>query len=211
MLLDDLPGAIPPAAEIAEPRELSPMIRRAGLAVSGLLALIGPSDQPLSAQEREAAFRIGPIEVLGQEASHVEIGVGVFDVFKDIAFTDDEENRSAAARLELRGGHKIFVLGPAIGVMANTDGGVFGYGAVYIDLVYGNIAITPLVGFGGYAEGSSKDLGGIFQFLASGSLAYAFPGGSRLGIRLSHLSSAGIHDDNPGVENLMLIYSLPLP
>jgi hypothetical protein len=146
--------------------------------------------------------------VLGQEASQLEIGIGVFDVFKDVVFTDDRENRSAAARLELRGGHKVVVLGPAIGVMANTDGGVFGYGGVYIDVAWGDVLITPLVGLGGYAEGGSKDLGGVFQFLASGTVAYAFPNGSRLGIRLSHLSNASIHH-NPGVEDLMLIYSLP--
>jgi hypothetical protein len=187
------------------------MVPRASLAVSTLLALIGPSGQLLSAQEGAVAFRIGPIEVLGQGPSHVEIGVGVFDVFKDVVFTEDEENRSAAARLELRVGRKLYALGPAIGLMANTDGGVFGYGGVYIEVAWGDILITPLVGLGGYAEGDSKDLGGVFQFLASGTLAYASPNGSRLGIRLGHLSNAGIHDDNPGEEDLMLIYSLPLP
>ena len=96
-------------------------------------------------------------------------------------------------------------------MLANTDGGVFGYGGVYIDLTWGDIVITPLVGLGGYAEGDSKDLGGVFQFLASGTVAYVFPNGSRLGVRLGHLSNAGIHDDNPGEEDLMLTYSLPLP
>ena len=188
------------------------MIRRANVAVCGLLVLIGPSGQPFSAQEREVAFRIGPIEVLGQAAaSHVEIGVGVFDVFKDVVFTEDEENRSAAARVELRVGRKLYALGPAIGLMANTDGGVFGYGGVYVDLAWGDLVITPLVGLGGYAEGDSKDLGGVFQFLASGTVAYALPNGSRLGVRLGHLSNAGIHGDNPGEEDLMLTYSLPLP
>src|SRR5919106_1298677 len=122
-----------------------------------------------SATVRPGARGCGPIEVLGQEASQLEIGIGV---------------------------------------MPNTDGGVFGYGGVYIDVAWGDALITPLVGLGGDAEGGSKDLGGVFQFLASGTVAYAFPNGSRLGIRLSHLSNASIHH-NPGVEDLMLIYSLP--
>ena len=131
----------------------------------------------------------------------MEVGVGAFDVFGR-----DEPRRSAVGRLELRIGEKVYFVGLAIGLMANTDGGVYGYGGFYADLVYGDFVLTPFLGFGGYREGGSKDLGGVFQFRSGGTLAYAFPDGSRLGIHVGHLSNAYIHEDNDGEEDIMLTY-----
>jgi hypothetical protein len=70
--------------------------------------------------------------------------------------------------------------------------------------------VTPLLAIGGYGEGSSKDLGGVFQFRQSLDLAYRFANGHRLGIRVAHISNGSIHDSNPGEEELLLTYSLPV-
>ena len=73
------------------------MIRRASLVLSSLLVL-GSSDQALSAQERAVALRLGPIELLGDEPSYAETGLGAFDVFA----IQGDRTTSAAAELEFR-------------------------------------------------------------------------------------------------------------
>lgn len=54
------------------------------------------------------------------------------------------------------------------------------------------------------------DLGGPFEFRLALDVAYEFESRSRLGLRLSHLSSACIYDRNPGAEELLLVYSFAI-
>lgn len=151
------------------------------------------------------AFRVGAVEFLGRAPSYIDVGVGVFDVF-----LEDDDITTPAARIELRWGEKLFFIGPAIGIMANTDGGVFGYGGIYADIRYGNFVLMPLLAVGGYHQGDSKDLGGVFQFRVGLGLNYQVEGGARIGVRLDHVSNAGTHGSNPGEEELLLTLSVPL-
>jgi lipid A 3-O-deacylase len=183
------------------------MLRRASLALSGLLAFLALSGLPASAQGRDVAFRLGPTEVLGDEPSYIEMGVGVFDPFG----FEGERGTTAAGQLQLRWGRKVWFIGPAIGVMANIDGGVMGYGGIYADVAYGRVVFTPQFGAGGYSEGHSKDLGGVTEFRTELGVAYQFDDGTRLGGRIVHVSNAGLHHSNPGEEELYLTYALPFP
>jgi hypothetical protein len=97
-----------------------------------------------------------------------------------------------------------------MGVMANTDGGVFGYGGIYADIKYRNLVATPFFTVGGYHQGGSKDLGGTFQFRSGMTFAYQFNRGSRLGVRFAHISNASIYDNNPGENEVLLTYAIPL-
>ena len=148
-----------------------------------------------------AFARLGPIVVHGNGADNLLLGAGVFYL---------RDDPSGAGTIEYRFGRKVFVIGPALGLLANTGGGLFGYVGVYGDLSYRNFYVTPLLAIGGYGEGSSKDLGGVFQFRQSLDLAYRFANRHRLGIRVAHISNASIHNSNPGEEELLLTYSLPL-
>jgi hypothetical protein len=114
-----------------------------------------------AAETTENAFaRWGDLAVLGDNAPHyLDLGVGVFALRASFGTSE----RSAAGRVELRGGRKLWFLGPAMGLMANTDGGVFGYGGVYADIAYGNVIVTPFGGFGGYRRNDSSGLGGVFR------------------------------------------------
>ncbi|QBQ55308.1 acyloxyacyl hydrolase [Nitrosococcus wardiae] len=160
-------------------------------------------NHPVLAEDTQRApFSIGDIEFLGNEPSYLDLGAGAFN------FNDDET--SAAGYIEYRYGKKLLFIGPVIGLMANTDGGVFGYGGIYANLKYQKLIITPLATLGGYHQGGSKDLGGTFQFKTGINFAYQFDGGSRLGIRLAHVSNANIHDRNPGENEIFLTYALPL-
>ena len=170
------------------------------------LALLGALSVTASAARADApgttAFaRLGPFVVHGNEADNLLLGAGAFDLRHD---------PSGAGTVEYRFGRKVFVVGPALGLMANTSGGLFGYVGAYADLSYKKLYVTPQLAMGGYGEGGSQDLGGVFQFRQSIDFAYRFENGHRLGIRAAHISNAGIHDLNPGEEELLLTYSFPV-
>jgi lipid A 3-O-deacylase len=155
-----------------------------------------------AAEPGTTAFaQLGPIVVHGNEEDNLLLGLGVFDL---------RDDTSPAGTIEYRFGRKVFVLGLSLGLMANTDGGLFGYVGTYGDLSYKRIYVTPQMAMGGYHHGDSSDLGGVFQFRLSMDIAYRFDNGHRVGVRAAHISNAGVNDHNPGEEELFLTYSVPL-
>jgi lipid A 3-O-deacylase len=167
----------------------------------GALSALAASAPGRAQEPRDVFHRLGPVELLGD----ADFGAGVFDLFGE-----GDGRTSGAAQVQLRWGRKLFFIGPLIGLMANTDRGVFGYGGVYADLAYGDVVLTQMLGLGGYSRGDSKDLAGVFQFRVETGIAYEFDGGKRIGARIAHISNAGIHDFNPGEEDLYLTFALPL-
>lgn len=171
------------------------------VALTSLLSGAGAS----AAETAAVAARLGGLELLGRAPNYVDFGLGVFDIRSPF----NASKTSASGRIEVRGGEKVWIFGPAAGLMVNTDGGVFGYGAVYADLAYGNFVVTPLAGLGGYSRDDSSDLGGVFQFRLSLGLNYQFANQSRLGLSIAHISNAGIHANNPGEEEIYVTYAVP--
>lgn len=175
---------------------------------TGVAALLGALlvPGPVAAQDDETAYaEWGGLSVRGDAPHYLDVGAGVFD----LRATFEDSEGSAAGRLEVRGGKKLWFLGPAAGLMSNTDGGVFGYGGIYADIAFGRFVVTPLVAIGGYRQGDSKNLGGVFQFRQSLGLSYQFQNRHRLGLSVTHSSNAGIYDNNPGVEELYVTYAFP--
>ncbi len=158
------------------------------------------------AEERPTTpyFTLGPVVVHGDEADALTLGLGAFDPFKEA------NDGSPAATLEYRLGRKLAVIGPSIGGMANTDGGVFGYFGLYGDISVGKVYFTPQLAVGGYSQGDSRDLGGVFQFRETAEFTYRFDNGQRLGVRVAHISNAHIHEYNPGEEEYYLTYTIAL-
>ncbi len=150
-------------------------------------------------------YNEGKVELIGGKGPDVmTFGAGIFDFAK----TDPA---SVEGRIEYRWGQKLWVFGPTVGVLANTDGGVFGYVGTYLDIRIAPIVLTPSLGFGAWHEGDSKDLGGNFPFIhVALDIAYAFDSGMRLGVKLAHISNAYTHSSNPGQESVLLTFSLPL-
>ncbi|MEB8520340.1 acyloxyacyl hydrolase, partial [Acidithiobacillus ferriphilus] len=66
------------------------------------------------------------------------------------------------------------------------------------------------LGMGGYNQGRGKYLDGTFQFRLELSLAYQFANQSRLGIKIAHISNAYIANEDPGEDDVLLTYALPL-
>jgi hypothetical protein len=138
-----------------------------------------------------------------EEPAFLALSAGAFDVFDD--FT------TAEFRAEYRSDLRLWEFVPFVGAMANAEGGVYGYAGLGIDLFLGErIVLTPNAAFGLYYEGDSKDLGGTVEFRTGAELAYRFDDQSRLGVAFHHISNAGIYDDNPGTESIVLTYALPI-
>ena len=138
-----------------------------------------------------------------EEPEFLAVSLGAFDM------SDDET--SAEARIEYRSDWRRWLVAPMVGLMVNSDGGVYGYGGLYLDVFLGRrLVITPNFAIGGYAEGAGKDLGSILEFRSGVEIAYRFDNRARLGVAFQHISNAGIVDTNPGAESLVITYAIPL-
>jgi lipid A 3-O-deacylase len=180
---------------------------RAAVVVS-LLWFSGQSGPAVAAQPAVVPLAVdAPAE---SRPNRLYLGVGAFNVIpnEDAAAVDNADT-TAEGRGEYRFGARFFGLSPLLGIMGNADGGLFGYAAFYRDFELGDFIVTPSAGFGGYVQNDSKDLGGVFEFQVSLEAAYEFDDGTRLGLRMSHISNAYLHEDNPGVESALVTFSVP--
>ena len=123
----------------------------------------------------------------------------------------DQENEAVQAGLEYRMSPIGYHLRPMVGANVNTDGSVYGYAGLNMEvpILSNQLYLIPNFAVGGYAEGDGKDLGGALEFRSGIEIAYEMQNKHRVGVALNHLSNAGIYDKNPGVENVILTYSVP--
>jgi hypothetical protein len=174
-------------------------IRHAAAALA-LLASPGEAADP----EIVASWR--DFHLLGSGPSRAVLGLGAFN-----AFQYDPDPVAPAAHAGFFYGGKLWGIGPVAGVMANSEGGVYGFGGLYLDVRIGDRwVLTPFLGAGAYHQGGSRDLGGTFQFRPSATLAYEFDSGFRVGLNYAHLSNAYLYDTNPSEEEFHVSFSFPL-
>jgi lipid A 3-O-deacylase len=177
-------------------------LRHAGIAALCFLLLPAFAGPAGAAEPARVFRRVGPFDLLGDGPNYFDVGVGVFDFRR--ASGDDV---APEGRVELRIGKKFYFLGAALGLMANIDGGLFGYQNIYADFAHGRFVLTPLLGLGGYRQGGSKDLGSVFHFRLELGLSWLLDSQSRVGIRFAHISNAHIFPSNPGVEEILFTYA----
>jgi hypothetical protein len=140
---------------------------------------------------------------LAQDPDFLTIGIGGFDV--------NDNETAAEFRIEYRSGRAFFFLKPMIGLLGNSKGGIYGYGGVNLDIYLGTRwVVMPSFAIGGYRRGSAKDLGSVIELRSGIEIAYRFANRARLGVAVSHISNAGISDNNPGTESILLSFSIPL-
>jgi len=191
-------------------RRSSRAAARSRVVAAGVLAVLVVAAGPASAAPpTEVWQRVGALEIRGPGADYATIGGGVFD-----AVGESQErgvrNRSAAGRIEYRRGReKLFGIGPMLGLMANTDGGVYGYGGIHAEAAWGRFVLTPFGAVGGYRRGHSKDLASVFLFRGGVGFNYELANGTLIGVEFAHLSNGYTQDINPGEEELFVTLALP--
>ena len=141
---------------------------------------------------------------LNETPAVISGGIGWFDLV-------DSENEAVDFRLEYRHGDDFLWLKPWAGIEATTDGSVWGGIGVLMDIVFfERLVLTGSFAPGLYEDGDGKDLGHTVEFRSQVELGFQFENQSRVSVAFSHLSNAGLDDENPGVEVLNLYYHLPL-
>lgn len=139
-----------------------------------------------------------------QEPDFLSFGAGYYDLF------DDEGALEGRVEYRFSEENKLFWFTPFIGFTGTSDAAMYGYAGIGIDIFFGRRwVLTPNFAAGIYGNGDGKDLGEAIEFRSGVELAYRFDDYSRLGLSFTHISNAGIGDRNPGVESLVVVYSVP--
>lgn len=143
----------------------------------------------------------------------VAVWAGSFDVL------GPEESTELGAELRLdafaRGERPVsWSLSPAVGVMGTSGDVLYGHVGFRLDLPVpwggrrDRVVLTPQVAAGYYDRGHDENLGGDLQFRSGLEASVRLTRRHSLGVLFYHLSNAGIEDRNPGVESLVLQWSV---
>jgi hypothetical protein len=141
------------------------------------------------------------------DVNQITVGGGLFDL---VSHHDHPAEGDAIFRFGwgMFGGDGAFRgLKPIVGVMANTKGGVMGWGGLAAPFEFGRFEIEPSAGMGAYHRGSGIDLGGTFEFHLGLGASYAVSDHSRFGLLLTHISNANTHHINPGANSALVTWT----
>jgi hypothetical protein len=159
----------------------------------------------------------------GDDPSLFSFGAGLYDqrsinpgvIFLRVS-SEDKKYEAGDFRFEYRFGKSLISaiepyakLKPWIGGEVTTDGAVYGVGGILFDVPLGPIMFTPSFGTGLYSGGGGKDLGSPIEFRSQVELGYQFDNQSRFSVGYSHISNAGITQQNPGSNIMSVYYHVP--
>ena len=103
---------------------------------------------------------------------------------------------------------------PATGLFVTGDEAVYGYLSFRLDLSraladwpWEGWRVVPFTGVGLFESGDGKDLGGAVEFRSGLEVSRRAGRAGWLGLSYAHLSNAGLYDDNPGEESVVLVWS----
>jgi lipid A 3-O-deacylase len=148
-------------------------------------------------------------EAQAEDKALINLSAGMFD-------WESSRTQEFEGRIEYRSGYGLFEsdgafrgFKPLVGLMATTGGSVFGYAGLAAPFAFddGRWEIVPSGGIGAYSKGNGLDLGGTFEFHLGIGASYAVTGDSRLGLAIYHISNAGTHRKNPGVNTVAVTWS----
>jgi outer membrane protein OmpA-like peptidoglycan-associated protein len=140
------------------------------------------------------------------DSALIQLGAGGYDII-------GANSRSAGIfRGEYRF-ERLWYIRPLIGAEVTTDGSFYGYGGLALDIYLGDSwVLTPNEAVGYWSRGNNhaQDLGNDVEFRSGAELDYRFGDWSRLGVSFHHISNAGLGTHNPGEEEVLLNYSIPM-
>jgi lipid A 3-O-deacylase len=143
-------------------------------------------------------------DMVDHEPALLTLGVGGYNVL--------HQDKDAIFRGEYRFGTSFLYIRPIAGVEVTSAGGVYAYGGFGVNIpITDHIVLFPSGAFGYWSRGNgSKDLGSHDEFRTGAEIAWRFDDDSRIGVTFHHISNDGITQRNPGVEEALLEYSIPL-
>ncbi len=157
-------------------------------------------------------FCVAPKVVNAADPALATFSGGVFDLVshRTQEFEGRVEYRHGRGFFETNGMFRGFK--PMLGLMGNSAGAVFGYGGFAAPFAFddGRWEFVPSGAVGGYHEGSGIFLGGTFQFHIGVAASYEIVPDNRVGLAVYHISNANIHRKNPGVNSILLQWSVTL-
>lgn len=153
-----------------------------------------------------AASGSAPVAAQATDAAgimdEVRVGLGVFDALSLV-------DPAATAEITYRVGDPwIWVIAPEVGAMLHSQGGAYGFGALYVpvDVVPGVLFMASF-GAGAYLAGDGLDLGHPVAFRSAVGLDIRVGENAAASVLFYHLSNGSLSDVNPGTEVLALGYS----
>jgi lipid A 3-O-deacylase len=156
----------------------------------------------------------GPVSIGSPgDPQRLALGAGAFDITpSDHPYSEPQ----GVFRGEYHFGDVLIPLfSPFVGLDVTTKGGTYLYGGFGFDVNFAfapNWVFTPNGAAGWYQHGSGGTvLGAPIEFRSGLDVSYKFPDLSRLGISFQHTSNAGIGKANPGEQEVLLVYQLPMP
>jgi hypothetical protein len=150
------------------------------------------------------------LHVIQGGPAYLNLGLGAFNAAGVSPGPGMNNSTLPELNVEYQTASKLFGVGAVYGMVANTYGGFMGYTGFYSDIAWNHWVLTPVLAMGGYNPGRGKELYGTFQFRLELSLAYQFANQSRLGLKIAHISNAYIKNNDPGEDEVMINYSIPL-
>jgi hypothetical protein len=164
-------------------------LRLLAIGAAGLAALLPGA----SAQAAEVVLSAGEYDVeQARDAGPLEAGIVV-------RLTDNPVWQSKLG----------WALVPAFGAMATENDAAYGWagGALQIPLT-NRWGLVPQLGAGVYRQGAGKNLGGSLEFRSGLEVVFRASDALRVGAEFYHLSNAGLHELNPGVNSLVLTFGV---
>ena len=127
---------------------------------------------------------------------------------------EEFKKRSFAYNIEYFTSRNIFkYIKPFIGFLGTTEKAYYGYFGLSGDLFFGNckcLVVTPSLAAGYYVDGSEIRLGHAVEFRSGGDITYKFKNDVRIGFGVFHLSNANLGTRNPGSEQFIFKYQIPI-
>lgn len=119
-----------------------------------------------------------------------------------------EESPEVYLRYDL--GHKRGPFGQALGLSTGEAGSWIGFGSTYTINLGNSPVYAELHSMPGIWVENEFDLGGPIAFRSGIEFGYEMRNGWRASLSYDHRSSAGIYEDNPGIETVQFRVSMPL-
>jgi lipid A 3-O-deacylase len=112
---------------------------------------------------------------------------------------------------EYRFAQTFYSIRPLVGATVTSKGATYAFGGFGIDVtICPKIILTPNAAVGVFQHGNGTRLGSWVEFRTGAELDYRFDDKSRLGITFHHISNAGFTHQNPGEEEVGVVYALPI-